>query len=131
VDVPRFNIFETRFNDEELENEFHSFFYKNNLTALFTNEHRASGISVTYIDAKSVVNEGGSYHKTLKQFSDILSIANDNKSYEEAIFRIIYESRSFQGFMSNIRKVGDYIKTIDPAYKYNTWNIVWYNEDLA
>jgi len=131
MDVPRFNVFETRFNDDELENEFHSFFYKNNLTALFTNEHRASGITVTYIDAKSVVNKGGSYHKQLKKFSNILSMANDNKSYEEAIFRILYNSRTFQGFMSNIRKVSDYIKTIDPAFKFNTWNIVWYNEDLV
>ena len=30
----KFHIFEPRFNDEELENEFNNFFHKYNLTAL-------------------------------------------------------------------------------------------------
>ena len=135
--VQKFTIFETRFNNEELENEFNNFFYKYNLTSLFTNEHRAGSISVTYIDAVSVINEGkegvreaGSYHKTLKDFADYLSMANDNKSYEEAIFRIIYEARSFQGLVNSIKKYMSYIDSIIEDRKFNTWNIVWYNKDL-
>lgn len=126
----KFQLFEPRFNDEELENEFHNFFYKYNLTSLFTNEHRAGSISVTYVDARSVINTGGSYHETLKEFSDILTIGNDNKSYEEALFKIIYEARSFQGLMKTIRKLMDYIKTMDPDHMFNLWNIVFYNKEV-
>lgn len=130
MDVPKFQIFEPKFNNEELENEFHAFFYKNNLTPLFTDEHMATGITFTYVDAKSVLNEGGSYQKVLKEFAELLTIGNDNKSYEEAMFRIIYESRSFQSMIKKIKDLNEYIKTIDERYKKNTWNIVWYNKDL-
>ena len=126
----RFHIFEPRFNNEELEEEFNNFFHKYNLTPLFTNEHRAGSITVTYVDAKSVVNQGGSYHETLKEFADILSIANDNKSYEEALFKIIYEARSFQALMRTIRKLMKYIETIDDNHLFNLWNIVFYNKEV-
>lgn len=128
--VQKFDIFDERFNDEELSNEFHAFFYKNNLTPLFTDEYMASPISVTYVDAKSVVNDGASYQKTLEEFADLLTIANDNKSYEEAMFRIIQEARSFQSFMKKIKELINYLKTVDERYTHNTWNIVWYNKEL-
>ncbi len=126
----KFQIFEPRFNNDELEEEFNNFFHKYNLTPLFTNEHRAGSISVTYLDAKSVINAGGSYHETLKEFADLLSIANDNKAYEEALFKIIYEARSFQGLMITIKKLMKYIQTIDDNHLFNLWNIVFYNKDV-
>ena len=126
----KFQIFETRFNDDELETEFNNFFHKYNLTALFTNEHRAGSISVTYVDARSVINTGGSYHNTLKEFADLLTIGNDNKSYEEALFKIIYESRSFQSFMKKIKDLLEYAKSMDPENLNNLWNIVFYNKDV-
>lgn len=127
----KFSIFETKFNNDELEEEFTNFFYKYNLTSIFTNEHRAGGITVTYVDAKSVINTGGSYHETLKEFSDFLSMANDNKSYEEALFKLIYDSSSFQAFIKNIRKYMDFIKQqIDSEHMSNMWNIVWYAQEL-
>ena len=128
--VDKFQIFEPRFNDDELESEFNNFFHKYNLSALFTNEHRAGSITVTYVDARSVINTNGSYHKTLKEFSDILSIANDNKSYEESIFKIIYEARSFQGMIKTIKKLIDYINRLNPDHIFNLWNIVWYNKEV-
>lgn len=128
--VDKFQIFEPRFYNDELEEEFHNFFYKYNLTPLFTNEHRAGNISVTYLDAKSVVNPSGSYHKTLKEFADILTIANDNKAYEEALFKIIYEARSFQKLMKTIRNLIKYIENIDNNHLFNLWNIVFYNKDV-
>lgn len=128
--MDKFQIFEPKFYDDELENEFNEFFYKYNLTSLFTNEHRAGAITVSYVDARSVINTSGSYHKTLKEFGDILSLANDNKSLEEALFKIIHEARSFQSFMRKIRKLMDYIKTVDPDHLFNLWNIVFYNKDV-
>ena len=140
----KFQIFEPRFNDDELETEFNNFFHKYNLTSLFTNEHRAGSISVSYVDARSViassghfsnvggerVEHGGSYHETLKEFADLLTIGNDNKSYEEALFKIIYESRSFQAFMKKIKDLLEYVKSIDPENLQNLWNIVFYNKDV-
>lgn len=128
--VQKFQIFNPKYNDDELDNEFHNFFYKYNLTSLFTNEHRASEISVTYIDAKSVTNPDGSYHKTLKEFSEYLTIGNDNKSYEEAMFKLIYEARSFQALINSIKKLMDYIKSLDSNHLFNLWNIVWYDKDV-
>lgn len=126
----KFLIFEYRFNNEELEQEFNDFFHANNLDPLFTNEHMAGSITVSYVDAKSVLNEGGSYQKALKDFSELITLANDNKSYEEAMFRIIYEARSFQALMRKIKQLINHIKTIEENKKHNTWNIVWYNKDL-
>lgn len=128
--VEKFQIFDPKYNDDELDNEFHNFFYKYNLTPLFTNEHRAGSITVTYVDARSVINTSGLYHNTLKEFADLLTIGNDNKSYEEALFKIIYEARSFQGMMNKIRNLIEYIKTIDPDHMFNLWNIVFYNKDV-
>lgn len=126
----KFQIFEPRFNDEELETEFNNFFHKYNLTALFTNEHRSGSISITYVDARSVINTSGSYHNTLKEFADLLTIGNDNKSYEEALFKIIFEARSFQSFMKKIRDLLNYAKTVDSKDLNNLWNIVFYNKDV-
>ena len=90
----------------------------------------AGTITVTYVDAKSVLNDGGSYQKTLKDFAELLTLANDNKSFEEAMFRIIYEAKSFQGMMRKLKQLVDYIKTVDERNKHNIWNIVWYKKDL-
>lgn len=126
----RFMIFEYRFNDPELEEDFNDFFHRYNLNPLFTNEHRAGTITVTWADARSVTNEGGSYAKTLKEFADLINSANDNKSYSEAMFKILYESRTFQGLMSNIRKVMQYIRSIPDDRLHNKWNIVWYDKTV-
>ena len=129
--MQRLQIFEPLFNNDELDQEFQNFFYKNGLTPLFTNEHRAGTISVTYVDAKSVVNKGGAYQKILKKFSDYLVLAQDNKSYEEAIFEVIYKSRTFQKLINNIKKVMDFIDSqIDNEHMFNTWNIVFYTKSV-
>lgn len=117
--------------NEELENNFHSFFYENNLLALFTHEHRAAPIKVTDLDARSVVNFTGKYHKTLKKFADYITMANDNKMYEEALFKILYTSTSFQSLMNHIKKIIEVIESdIDIRHLFNTWNIVWYNKTI-
>ena len=126
----KFYIFEYNFNDEELEQEFNDFFHRNNLHSLFTNEHMAGSITVSYLNARSVINEGGAFNRPLKEFAELLTLANDNKSYEEAMFRIIYESRSIQGLVGKIKNLIDFIKTIDDQHKHNIWNIVWYKKDL-
>ena len=153
-----FIIFDFQFNDEQLEQEFYDFFTRNNLDALFTDEHRASGIKVSELDAKSVVNVEGTYQydyydsrpgrekwytrtrkrneganaQPLKEFADVLSMANDNIMYESAQFRILFNSNNFKAFMSRIKKITNYvINGINPEHEFNTWNIVWYNKELA
>ena len=127
---PKLDVFDLISSNEEINNEFNDFFYKNNLLALFTNEHRSTPIRVNDSEARAVINQDGAYHKPLKNFASYLSMANDNKSYEEAIFRILYNSRTMQGMMNNIKKHMEYIDSIIEDRKFNTWNIVWYNKDL-
>ena len=123
-------VFNLKFTDDELANEFYQFFDKNGLGALFTDGHRTSDISVSYLDAKSVVNDG-SYHNTLKEFTDYMAMASGNKAYQEAMFKIIHTSRSFQALMNNIKKVMRFIDSqIDDQHLFNTWNIVFYNKEL-
>lgn len=127
--MDNFTVFDSMFNNEELENEFHKFFYSNNLSPLFTNEHRASPIKVTYIDARSVTNNG-TYASLLKDFSDILSQGNDNQRYEESTFKILQKATTFQKMMNNIKKIIQEYKTTKPEHLFNFWNIVYYNKDL-
>lgn len=139
------NLFTFKFYNPELEEEFYNFFNKYNLTSLFTNDYRAPGIVVSLPDAQSVVKTsgkfyvqnglrvetGGSYHELLKKFSDYLIIAQDNKSYEEAIFKIIYNARTFQKLINNIKKVMSFIDSeIDNEHKFNAWNIVFYTKSV-
>lgn len=123
-------IFQPVFNNDELEGDFNNFFYSNNLIALFTNEHRAGTITYTYTDARSVINEKGRYAKDLKTFSDILSTAVDNKSYEEAIFKVIYNVSTFQKFMVNVRKIIRGYASVDNEHLFNFWNIVFYTKEI-
>ena len=126
-----FHIFSYKFNDEELEQNFNDFFNIYNLTPIFTNEHRASPISVSYIDAKSVVNTTGKYHNVLKNFSDYVNSAMDNKMYESALFKMIYQANSFQGLINIVTKIMKHIQNdIDNKHLFNTWNIVWYTKEV-
>ena len=123
------NIFDFKFSNEELQNEFLNFFPKFDLMPLFTNEHRSNNISVTYLDARSVISNG-KYARDLKDLSDILSLQTTNKSYEEAIFSIIYRASTFQKLMANIRKLNaEFAKTEDGKIG-NFWNIVFYSNIL-
>ena len=126
-----FHIFSYKFNDEELEQNFNDFFNMYNLTPIFTNEHRASPISVSYIDAKSVVNTTGKYHNLLKNFSDYVNTAMDNKMYESALFKMIYQANSFQGLIGIVNRIMKHIENdIDNKHLFNTWNIVWYTKEV-
>lgn len=127
----RFQIFNYRFHNEELEEQFNDFFNMYNLTPMFTNEHRASGITISYIDAKSVVNVTGKYHNVLKNFSDYVNTAMDNKMYESALFKAIYQANSFQGLMGIIQRIMKHVQNnIDNKHLFNMWNIVWYTKEV-
>lgn len=124
-------IFDVLTTNEEEEQEFYNFFHKYKLDALFTNEHRASPITVPWSDMKGVINPNSSFHKTLKGLGDLLSRATDNKKYEQAVFRIIYESNHIRGLISRAQKLIDYDKNVMTDNKaHNLWNIVWYNKGL-
>ena len=128
--MSEFTIFEYVFNDEELEEEFENYFIRNDLLSLFTNEHDSTKIRVSWTEARGLIN--GTYVKDLMQMKEILTIGTDNKMYENAVFRIIYNSRSMQGMVNRIRRINSYyLNVIDEEHEFNTWNIVWYNKELA
>ena len=127
---PELTIFEYGFNNDEIQKEFNDFFFKYGLEPLFTNEHQAGSIKVSLPFAQSLLNVGGANRRLFLELADYLMMGQDNKSFEEAVFRMIYEARSFQGLINKVRKIVNYIRTIDVNNLHNIWNIVWYNKDL-
>ena len=132
MSIQKVSIFSPRFNNEELENKVNEFFNYNGLLPLFTNEQRANHIQLSYIEAKELINPNSKKSRVLKEFGEhYLQIGQDNKSYEEALFKILYESRSLTGMVNKIARYNAYIKNqIGVGYLHNTWNIVWYNKEL-
>ena len=155
--MSQFTVFDFQFDDPELESQFVDFFERYDLHPLFTNEFRAGQIKVSELDAKSVVNVAGTYEyryydkrpgrqkwytrtrkrkeganaQPLKNFTDVLHTGMDNKMYESATFRILYNATSFKAFMNSIKDITNYFYTrINEEHKFNTWNIVWYNKQL-
>lgn len=152
--LSQIRIFEPRFNDDELYQEFLNFFETYGLLPLFTNEHRAGSITVTYVDARSVVLRGGDKdrmlnspkeaerkkakfyqskgdgadRKTLLKFADYLQLYNDNQMYEDDLFFIIYESKTFRQMIERIKKLMRYIDhQMKKEHEFNMWNVVWYD----
>lgn len=115
---------------DKLEQKFNEFFPKYNLMALFGEEHRTSQKKVRIVDAESIVNTGGSYHKTFKQFANIITKNNNVQRYDDALLKMLDTAETFQKYANNVKKVYEYIQQIDEKYKYNMWNAVFYDEDL-
>ena len=129
--IPKLQVFEVLTVDEELAKEFNDFFTKWDLLPLFTNEHRTGKIKVTDADARAVTNHGGAYNKDLKLFSELMDYAQDNKSYEQALFKVLYGAKSFQKLMNNIRNVSKHIRNeIQQDRQHNRWNIVFYDKRI-
>ena len=151
--LSQIRIFDPKFNDDELYQEFLNFFETYGLLPLFTNEHRAGSITVTYVDARSVVlragdkdeilkspnekvrqkakfyqpKEHGKDRATLLKFAEYLKLYNKNQMFEDDLFYIIYESKDFRQMIRRIKQMMNYIDhKISNDYKYNMWNIVWY-----
>ena len=125
-------IFDVKSMDEERTKEFYNFFSRYNLMPLFTNEHLAGTISVSDLELRALTNEGGAYNKRdFKKLADYLAMANDNKTYEEAVFSIINNVKGFQGLVNNIKKLVKFIESeIQAEHSHNMWNIVTYSEKL-
>lgn len=125
--MDKLQIFEPLYDDEEMEEEFQDFFTKFNLKPLFTLEHKHEGITVTWADARSVVN-GTGYAKTLMEFGDYLTRANDNQMYMEAVYRVLHQCKNFHVLIRNIKRHMNYMDTFEERHQFNSWNIVWYSK---
>lgn len=124
-----FTVFNHQSNNEERIEEFENFFIRYDLQPLFTHENRMTSVTVGDIDLRAVIN--GRYTEDLKKLSDFIHMADDNKMYESSLFKMLYQPTTFTSFMKIVRKINDYIEHgIDDDRLGNTWNIVWYNEDL-
>lgn len=128
-----FTVFEYRFDNPELQEEFEKFFKINAIQPLFTNEHRSTPIYVSYVEAINIVKRG-TYAKKIEKLHDILHFATGNKKYEQAIFKMIYESRSIQK-LANISErakelYNELLKTASEKKQENFWNIVFYTKEV-
>ena len=127
---PELTIFEYKFNNDELKEEFNAFFYRFNLIPLFNNEQLAGHINVSEIDARSIINPGGAHRRMFLELADYLSIASDNDSYEEAVFRLIKDTGHSRTLITKVRKYVEFIRTVQVDHLFNLWNIVWYKKDI-
>ena len=131
--APKLHVFRFHkaYDNEEMEQEFYNFFSKYGLSRLFNNEDKLTQIYVSDNDVRSVVNTSGKYHKILIDMAELLLTADDNKMYEEAVFRVIYNAVSLQSLMKKITQINEYfIVGVLKKHEHNFWNIVWYNKDL-
>lgn len=131
--APKLHVFRfhKNYDNEEMEQEFYNFFSKYGLSRLFVNEDKLTQIYVSDSDVRSVVNTSGSYHKALVDMGELLLMSDDNKMYEEAVTRVIYNAGSFTALMKKIRQITEYfIAGVLKEHEFNFWNIVWYNKDL-
>ena len=80
---------------------------------------------------KGIINPETSFHKTLKELGNILSVGDGSQKYQQALFRIIDEATHIRTVISTARKIVDYEKNVVlDKHKFNLWNIVWYNKEL-
>lgn len=131
--APKLHVFRFHkaYNNEEMEQEFYNFFSKYGLSRLFNNDDKLTQIYVSDNDVRSVINTSGRYHKLLVDMGELLLMADDNKMYEEAVFRVIFNAVSFQSLMKKIREITEYfVVGVLQEHEHNFWNIVWYNKDL-
>lgn len=118
-------------SDRTVEEEFFNFFYRNNLTPLFTNEHRTQSIEVGLIDAQSLLKNKGKANRILLEFAKWLNMGMDNQMYESEVFKLIWASKDWKHFLSNLEIASEYMQTILPNYLHNIWNIAWYDKDKS
>lgn len=145
-------IFRPTFYDKELENEFNRFWAIYNLVPLFVFESRATQISYNHSDALSVVTKQGSpskedisngvnerfyrpkkngaYHDDLLKYANYISIGQNNRFFNQSMFKTLDEPNSFQGFMNVIRRTNNFIEThldlSDEDTQDKLWQIVYY-----
>src|SRR5699024_3077070 len=117
---------DTKSNKEELTKRFHRSFKKNDLDTLFTREHQSSHITVSDLEMRSLVNTGKTADPLL-DVKDLLTMYPDNKRYDSAVLRLIDEPSSFTKFINNLRRLNTYYSMMEPNYKENLWNIVYYD----
>ena len=121
-----FFVFDTKSNDQELTERFHRFFKINGLDPLFTREHQSSHITVSDLEMRSLVNTGKTAQPLL-EIRDLLTMNTDNKRYDSAVLRLIDEPSSFTKFINNLKRLNTYYSIMEPNYKKNLWNIVYYD----
>ena len=121
-----FYVFDTKSTNQELTERFHRFFKINGLDPLFTREHQSSHITVSDLEMRSLVNTGKTADSLL-DVKDLLTMYTDNKRYDSAVLRLIDEPSSFTKFINNLRRLNNYYSMMEPNYKKNLWNIVYYD----
>ena len=121
-----FYVFDTKSNNQDLTDRFHRFFIINGLEPLFTREHQSSHITVSDLEMRSLVNTGKTAQPLL-EIRDLLTMYTDNKRYDSAVLRLIDEPSSFTKFINNLKRLNAYYSMIEPEFKQNIWNIVYYD----
>lgn len=124
-----FTLFDFKFTDERLQKVVIDFFQRNGLQPLFTNEHRSTPISVSWIEARNIEKQG-SYYKKINDLQEVLVLAQGNKKYEQAVFKMIYESKTIQKLSNISERATDLFLELSKKQEENFWNIVFYTKEV-
>lgn len=124
-----FTVFDFKFSDEKLQQVVIDFFQREQLQPLFTNEHRSTPISVSWIEARNIEKKG-SYYQKIAQIQELLMYAQGNKKYEQAVFKMIYESKTIQKLANISERATKLFIEITDKQEDNFWNIVFYTKEV-
>lgn len=113
-------------NDPTLGKEVDEFFQKT-IPEFFTFGN--TNIKVGYIDARSIVNSGGSYNKLFKQLANYSSMVEtwQEEKQRQVVYMEILEQFSGSTFNSLASAVRKLLVNLRFANQHNMWNIVFYD----
>lgn len=133
--MQKYPFFNYLFVDEDLQKEFEEVIEKNDFFDFFTMyQHVGTNFTVSYVDAKSVVN-GGGYFQTLMDYRKIYDPSDFARPSEVTTSRntnltvLRKRQRTFSGYIRSIRAlIRTYKRQEASNVRNDTWNIVWYSD---
>ena len=121
------DLFDFITNDETLIREFNRFWHIYGLMPALSNANRVPNIKISDNDARSVVNPGGSFNRTLLEFANVLSINNYSNHYEVSLGKALeIANGSLQKYINVIRKHILPVIEDGETEEEAKWRVVWY-----
>lgn len=129
------DFFNYRFTDEQLRRDFERFI-ENNVQSIFSDTRAMTkNYTISYVQAKSVVNMGGKIRDTLQDVANEITVPSSNNSafapiHIASTLTTIHgmSNGSFQKLINNLRSLMRVLE--QENYRYN---VVWYSNyfDIA
>lgn len=127
--------FDYRFTDEQLRRDFERFIQNNVQTIFSDSRSMTKNYTISYVQAKSVVNMSGKIRKTLQEVANEIRVPSSNHS-PFANIHIATTLTTIHGIANgNFQKLINELRSlINSLNEYNhKYNVVWYSKyfDIA